>query len=219
MKIFNYIYIITNNINGKIYIGKHSTDNLNDGYMGSGILISKAIKKYGIENFSKQYLVFCDTEDKLNWFERFYIRKYKARELGYNLTDGGDGGNGSANKGKKRTLEQRQKISLNTSGEKNPFYRRHHLEETKQIISKKLKNNVPWNKGKTDIYSRETINKMSISKIGNHYPKLSEAKKGCTPANKGIKVEKFKWITPLGEIKEMDINNVKRWHPDWTLLN
>ena len=79
MKQYNYIYLITNKLNGKIYIGKHSTDDLYDGYMGSGILINKAIKKYGLENFTKEYLGFCDNEDTLNYLERFYIRKYKAR--------------------------------------------------------------------------------------------------------------------------------------------
>lgn len=111
MKQYNYIYKITNNINGKLYIGKHSTDKLNDGYIGSGIRLHQAYNKYGIENFTKEYLAFCDTEDKLNWLERFYIKKYNTynNEAGYNLTEGG---NGSPMKGKNLSEETKQKISV-----------------------------------------------------------------------------------------------------------
>ena len=71
MRKYNYVYITTNKINGKFYIGKHSTDNLNDNYLGSGIMLNKAIKKYGKEKFKQRILCFCDSEE-----EAFEVEKY-----------------------------------------------------------------------------------------------------------------------------------------------
>ena len=162
MKAYNYIYKITNQINGKIYIGKHSTDNLDDGYMGSGKLILKAEQKYGIENFTKEYLAFCDTEEKLNWFEKFYIKKYKAREVGYNLTDGGDG-----SLGRKHTEETKQKMRDNHAdfkGEKHPMYGRHlseeHKAKLKQSLTEETKQKMRESALKRPPFSEESKQKM-----------------------------------------------------------
>ncbi|MCK9576236.1 MAG: GIY-YIG nuclease family protein [Candidatus Pacearchaeota archaeon] len=88
------IYKITNLINGKIYVGQDSHNNPN--YFGSGILINKAIKKYGIENFKKEIIDTANTTDELNEKEIFWIKELHAKDsnIGYNLTDGGGGTQG-----------------------------------------------------------------------------------------------------------------------------
>ena len=59
------VYKTTNTINGKYYIGAHRTDNLNDGYVGSGVGLKRAIEKYGKENFVTETLHTLRTEDEM----------------------------------------------------------------------------------------------------------------------------------------------------------
>ncbi len=70
------VYKTTNKINGKCYIGTHKTKDLNDGYMGSGTLLKRAIAKYGVEQFTKEILfdfdnpaAMKDLESNLNWVQ------------------------------------------------------------------------------------------------------------------------------------------------------
>lgn len=85
------IYRTTNQINGKCYIGKHQTKDLNDGYMGSGKLIKRAIAKYGIENFSKEILHVFNTEKEMNAKEAEIVTEDFCKNS-YNLCKGGQGG-------------------------------------------------------------------------------------------------------------------------------
>jgi group I intron endonuclease len=86
----HYIYKITNTVNGKVYIGKHSFSK-NDNYFGSGVVLKKSIQKYGKEFFDKDILCYCADENELNEKEIFFIKKYDSYGNGYNMTRGGEG--------------------------------------------------------------------------------------------------------------------------------
>lgn len=87
------IYQITNKINGKIYIGKHITDDKNDGYMGSGKYLKASQHYHGIENFEKTILFECSSEDEMNAKEREIVNEdFIKRDDTYNIALGGDGG-------------------------------------------------------------------------------------------------------------------------------
>jgi hypothetical protein len=87
------IYKITNILDGKIYIGKHQTEDLNDGYMGSGKLLKRAQEKHGIISFSKEILHVFDTEEEMNAREAELVTdEFCLREDTYNICIGGQGG-------------------------------------------------------------------------------------------------------------------------------
>lgn len=93
---FNIIYKTTNLINGKIYVGKHCQEICPvafDGYLGSGLLISRAIKKYGKEKFERITLESFSTEKEAIQREDFWIDKFKSydKNIGYNISKGGFG--------------------------------------------------------------------------------------------------------------------------------
>ena len=87
---YNYFYKITNNINGFYYYGVHSTDNLDDGYMGSGTKLKLAYKEFGIENFSKEILKFFDTKEEAFEYEASVVTEQLVlSEKCYNQKIGG----------------------------------------------------------------------------------------------------------------------------------
>ena len=105
------IYKTTNLINCKIYIGQDSKNNPK--YLGSGIALNNAIKKYGKENFKKEILEHCVNKKDMDEKEKHWITELNARDknVGYNITKGGDGCLGCSNKGIIFTKEHKENIS------------------------------------------------------------------------------------------------------------
>lgn len=118
------VYKTTCLANGKIYIGQHKTKIIEDGYLGSGKLIRRAIKKYGIDEFVREILVECSCKEDANKEEEFWIDSLNSTnpEIGYNITKYAWGG-------QPITEEARQKISLALKGKPKS-------EDFKKSISK-----------------------------------------------------------------------------------
>lgn len=84
-------YKITCSITGQYYIGSHKTDDINDGYMGSGRFIKKSIKQYGIENHTKEILGIFDTRQESLDLEHNLVKEHREKDTNkcLNQTNGG----------------------------------------------------------------------------------------------------------------------------------
>jgi len=113
------IYKITNLINGKIYVGKSVKNQKN--YFGSGKLIKQAINKYGISSFTKEILEVCETLEQLSNREKFWIKELGSQHSGYNITDGGTGGDTTTNHPNRDEIIEKRRIK-NTGKKRTPKF-------------------------------------------------------------------------------------------------
>lgn len=114
------IYKITNQIDGKFYIGSHKTENLDDNYMGSGKYLKYAQEKYGIENFTKEILFVFDTPDEMYKKEAEIVNEeFLATNNTYNLKIGGFGGWDYINSNPEKYLTEKRLSSLISASERN----------------------------------------------------------------------------------------------------
>jgi len=132
-----YIYSITNKIDNKTYIGKCERPiDKSKTYFGSGKYIKRAIQKHNIENFNKEIIEECIDSTELGKREIYWIDKLNTTvPYGYNITTGGDGGNGGM------------------KGETNPFYGKTHTEYTKKLLSSIFKNRIVVTDGNGNNFS------------------------------------------------------------------
>jgi group I intron endonuclease len=165
------IYITTNLVNGKQYIGKDTRNNPN--YFGSGTLLRRAIEKYGKESFKKEIIEVCNSKTELIKREEYWLNYYDAGSNPnfynmHNYSSGGLGVFGEKNHmyGKSHSEERKKIMRERMSGEKNPmygkgylfvgrknhFYGKKHSTETINKIKEKRK---------LQVFSEESKRKMS----------------------------------------------------------
>lgn len=165
---YGYIYLTTNLINGRKYIGQKKWNkypNKCQSYLGSGKILKQAITKYGANNFSCTILEWCKTKWELDTREKAWILMYNATKdpMFYNISRGGDGCN----------IE---------GGIGHPRSGSHHTEESKKKMSESHKLH-PSFLGKH--HTKEAKKKLSLANTGKHYTEetkqlLRETSKGNT---------------------------------------
>ena len=141
---YHYLYKITNNINNHFYYGVHSTNNVNDGYMGSGSRLHKAFEKYGIENFSKEIIKFFNSLPEAYEYESKIVNQKLVNDNNcYNLVLGGKEFNKNVVLVKMQDSETFFQISTheyynNKDNYKTTFSDKHHSLEIKNKVRKTL---------------------------------------------------------------------------------
>ena len=206
-----FVYKTTNLINNKTYIGIHKTNNIDDGYLGSGLHFLKAVKKYGKQNFKREILEFCLSYEELLEKEKSYVtEEWVKNGDNYNLKTGGQS-SGLLSEISKQKISETLKTKY-ANGELKPRLTAPYIatDEQKEKISKTLKTKyangelkptmtgiepwnkgkkglqIPWNKGKKlNSLSDEIKKKISETLKNKHNKGEIKTRKGKEPWNKG----------------------------------
>lgn len=179
------VYQIVDKITGKIYIGKHQTKNLNDGYMGSGKILTLAQKKHGIENFEKKILFVFTSEEEMTTKEAELVsEEFCARDDTYNICPGGKGGWGYVNSNHLGGFHTGEASKIGNIKRAEKMANTEYKAEYSTKMSQAVKNSEAH---------KEAIDRLKASGVFAHGTKhteetkrkMSESRKGRIPWNKG----------------------------------
>lgn len=203
-KKFHFIYKTTNLLNGKYYIGMHSTDNLEDGYLGSGKRLKYSVNKYGRENHVREILEFVDNRINLRKREEEIVNLDEiAKEMCMNLKIGGECGSVDI------------KYEKQSSWLKSKWNEKEYRDKIVKLSGERMKQHHKNGKIKYDTFTgREHTNeakeKMSIAKkgrgVGIHNSQFGTCWITKDDVNKKIKKDEFDSFADLGWIKGRKTN-------------
>lgn len=163
----HYTYIINHKDSNKYYVGRHSTSNIDDNYMGSGKWVNSIANR---SNLRKTIIEFYDNHDDLVNAESILIEFHISNPDCMNFNNNAVGfASGSLNPAHSEEQRARQSERLKHH---HPMKGKHHTEEAKKKMSESRKGKPTWNAGLT----KETSESVA---------KISKANMGHTPWNKG----------------------------------
>ena len=215
-KKYCFVYKTTNLVTGEYYLGCHLTDDLDDGYLGTGHNIIKQIKEFGKENFKREIIKFFDTKEEAFEYERFIINEETlSDDKCLNINIGGHGGwsnkmrqdIANKNRDKKRTKEQCDNIAQGIKEyykDHDGYWKNKHLpkEACKKISESKKgkpsqnkgkKTNKPsWNKGKKGVQVawNKGLTKETDERVAKYAKSIKQSPKKRVPWNKGKKLNR-----------------------------
>ena len=170
------IYKTTNLINGKIYIGQHQSNDVNDGYFGSGHFLKSDVKKFGIENFKTEILYDFNTFEEMDNKEREIVNEeFVAKPDTYNLIVGGSDGlmyitselRSKANKTRWRNLTEEERKHYVEAAHIATKYR-NWTNESRQKLSNSLKKMFKGHPERNGMFGRHHTSKTKIKMRESH---------------------------------------------------
>jgi hypothetical protein len=198
---YHFIYKTTNCLNGKYYYGAHSTKNIADEYLGSGVALKKAIQKYGKENFYREIIEFCNGEDEMYLKEEKIVAEHYKKNECYNMNVGGKGGwnyvnSNGINLGNNNIMRKSEEVRMIVS-QKGKKIRKSN-SKYKKIALKNLEKAVEINTGKKRPEHSEFMKDWAT----NYWKENKDYIRDCLSST-------FKITSPTGE--EIITNRFEDW--------
>lgn len=224
-KKYHFIYKTTNILSGRYYIGMHSTDDLEDGYLGSGNRLRLAVRKHGKENFKREILEFCENREKLTLREKDIVNLDElSKKECMNLKVGGEGG-----------WSENANLKFIYLLENDIDFKKRHSDKMSKVIKKsyeegKIDKNVNYDwSGKN--HTNETKYKISNTKKGSGIGETNTQYGTCWITKEGVNKKVKKDIIDLyladgwnigrvtnicgekiknSKLKEVDVKKIKK---------
>jgi len=203
-KKYHFIYKTTNILTGYYYYGMHSTDNLEDNYLGSGKRLRYSINKYGKENHEREIIEFCENRKELSKRESEIVNLNEiAKKKCMNFSVGGLGGYQSPEQQRKRSIAGRGAV-LKKYKEDQEYAKQ--FRKKLSIGLKRAHSNGKYINKKYNLFeglnhTEETKRKISQSMKGKQTGKLNSQFGTC-------------WINKdniVKKIKKEELENYKDW--------